>query len=102
MTTRDEIVEWLSQYPDEVLDEIQLAYGFEEAFLGVCAVFGRPPLAAYDRDKCIEIIAARSDKGELTDEEVYDEAVEFFESHIAGAWIGDSTPVYLTLRDKSA
>jgi hypothetical protein len=91
LTTRDEIEKWLNKHPDEVL----LADGFDEAFLGICEVFGRPPVAAYDKDKCVEILIQR-------DGMTYEEAVEFFAFNIAGAWIGDSTPVYLTLRDKSA
>ena len=90
MTTRDEIEKWLSQYPDEVL----LADGFEEAFLGMCEIFGRPLVAAYDRDRCIEVLVER-------DGMEYEEAVEFFDFNVAGAWVGDSTPVYLTLWDKS-
>ena len=74
-----------------------LADGFEDAFLGMCEVFGRPPLATYDRDKCIEIIIESSESSGLTDEEAYDEAEEFFEFNVAGSWVGDNTPVYLTL-----
>ena len=87
MTVRDGIVEWLSQYPDEVM----LADGFEDAFLGICEMFGKSPVAAYDRDKCMEVLVER-------DGMEYEEAVEFFDFNVSGAWVGDSTPVYLTLR----
>jgi hypothetical protein len=89
LTTRDEIVNWVSQYPDEVM----LADGFEDAFLGVCEIFGRSPVVAYDKDKCIEVLVER-------DGMEYEEAVEFFDFNVAGAWVGDSTPVYLTLWGK--
>ena len=78
-------------------EEALLADGFEDAFLGMCEVFGRPPLATYDRDKCIEIIIESSESSGLTDEEAYDEAEECFEFNVAGSWVGDNTPVYLTL-----
>ena len=78
-------------------EEALLADGFEDAFLGMGEVFGRPPLATYDRDKCIEIIIESSESSGLTDEEAYDEAEEFFEFNVAGSWVGDNTPVYLTL-----
>ena len=78
-------------------EEALLADGFEDAFLGMCEVFGRPPLATYDRDKCIEIIIESSESSGLTDEEAYDEAEEFFEFNVAGSWGGDNTPVYMTL-----
>ena len=71
-------------------EEALLADGFEEAFLGMCEVFGRPPLVTYDRDKCIEILVRR-------DGMTYDEAEEFFEFNVAGSWVGDNTPVYMTL-----
>ena len=84
MTT---LTDWVSLHNEEAL----LADGFEDAFLGMCGVFGRPPLATYDRDKCIEILVQR-------DEMTYEEAEEFFEFNVAGAWVGENTPIYLTLR----
>ena len=86
-TERKKLSEWVSGYNEEAL----LADGFEDAFLGICEVFNRPLLATYDRDKCIEILVQR-------DEMTYEEAEEFFEFNVAGAWVGDNTPIYLTLR----
>ena len=60
----------------------------------MCEVFNRPPLATYDRDKCIEILVKR-------DEMTYEEAVEFFEFNVSGAWVGENTPIFLTLRDEN-
>jgi hypothetical protein len=97
MTTRDKVANWVSMHNEEAL----LADGFEDAFLGICEVFGRPPLATYDRDKCIKIIIERSDPNGLTDDGAYEEAVEFFEFNVAGAWVGDSTPAFLTFRDEN-
>ena len=89
----NEVDDWSRGRNEEAL----LADGFEDAFLGMCEVFGRPPLATYDRDKCIEIIIESSESSGLTDEEAYDEAEEFFEFNVAGSWVGDNTPVYMTL-----
>ena len=94
MTVLEQIEHWITM---NVMDEIILADGFEEAFLGVSEVFGRPPLATYDRDKCIEIIIANSDKNGLTDEEAYAEAEEYFDFNVTSAWVGENTPIYLTL-----
>tara|TARA_Y100000310_G_C20550650_1_gene747893 strand:+ start:313 stop:612 length:300 start_codon:yes stop_codon:yes gene_type:complete len=91
---RDEIVEWVI---DHMGGDVMLADGFEEAFVGLCSRFGMEPVAAFDRDKCIEIIIAGSDKNDLTDEELYAEAEEYFEFNVIGAWVGDQTPVFLTL-----
>ena len=68
MTT---LTDWVTMYNEEAL----LADGFEDAFLGMCEVFNRPPLATYDRDKCIEILVKR-------DEMTYEEAEEFFEFNV--------------------
>ena len=87
MTTEQEVKDWIIEYNEEAL----LADGFEEAFLGVSEVFGRPPLATYDRDKCIDILVKR-------DGMTYEEAVEYFNFNVTGAWVGDGTPIYLTLR----
>lgn len=87
MTTEQEVKDWIIEYNEEAL----LADGFEEAFLGVSEVFGRPPLATYDRDKCIDILVKR-------DGMTYEEAVEHFDFNVTGAWVGDGTPIYLTLR----
>ena len=87
MTTEQEVKDWIIEYNEEAL----LADGFEEAFLGVSEVFGRPPLATYDRDKCIDNLVKR-------DGMTYEEAVEHFDFNVTGAWVGDGTPIYLTLR----
>ena len=42
-------------YPD-YLDDILLADGFEEAFMGVTETFGAEPRACYDSAKCIDIL----------------------------------------------
>ena len=86
MTTEQEVKDWIIEYNEEAL----LADGFEEAFLGVSEVFGRPPLATYDRDKCIDILIQR-------DGMTYEEAEEYFDFNVRGAWVGESTPSYLTL-----
>ena len=87
MTTEQEVKDWIIEYNEEAL----LADGFEEAFLGVSEVFGRPPLATYDRDKCIDILIQR-------DGMTFEDAQEYFEINVRGAWVGDGTPIYLTLR----
>ena len=87
--SREVIADWVAMHNEEAL----LADGCEEAFLGMCEVFGRPPLAAYDRDKCIDILIQRDGMN-------YEDAEEFFSFNVSGSWVGDNTPVYLTLQDK--
>ena len=100
--TKSELQDFVSEYNEEAL----LADGFEEAFLGICHRFGQSPLASYDRDKCIEIlmeqfIQARADIPEDNDEsydetQIYEEAIEYFEYNVIGAWVGEHTPVFVT------
>ena len=66
--------------------EALLADGLEDALLGICERFGQPPLAAYDYDQCIAILAQ-----EMT----WEEAVEYFEFNTLGAWMGENTPVFI-------
>jgi len=61
--------------------------GFDEALIGVAERFGMPSVAAYDYDKYIELIV----KGGCSPED----AVEYFEFNVIGAWVGDTTPVFV-------
>tara|TARA_R100000306_G_C4357593_1_gene133595 strand:- start:84 stop:356 length:273 start_codon:yes stop_codon:yes gene_type:complete len=80
-----DIEEWVNGYGDEVL----LADGFEDAFVGMTEIFNRPPLATYDRDKCIEILMERDGMS-------HDDAIDFFNYNVTGAWVGESTPAFVT------
>ena len=81
--------EILTEHNSEAL----LADGFEDALIGVGEVFSRPPLAVYDRNKCLEILMKRDG---MTDEE----AEEFFTYNVSGSWVGENTPIYVTLWEK--
>ncbi len=70
-------------------EEALFADGLDDALVGVCHRFGQPALAAYDRDKVIQIFIGQG----MTEEE----AEEFFEYNTVGSWVGENTPVYLDL-----
>lgn len=80
---RSEILEVLTDH------EALLADGFEDALLGYAERFGMPIVAMYDRPKCIEVLCTRDG---MTEEE----AEEYFEFNVIGAWVGDSTPIFVT------
>jgi hypothetical protein len=63
------------------------ADGFDEAIIGVAERIGMEPVVAYDTNKIIEILAR-----EMTE----DEAVEFFEFNILGAYMGKRTPIFIS------
>jgi hypothetical protein len=69
--------------------DAMLADRLDEAFVGIVRRFGQEALAAYDYDKCIEIIM-----GDTLD---YEGAVDYFEFNVIGAWVGDGTPVFVKL-----
>ena len=75
--------EWIS---DILGDEALLADGMDEAIVGIAQRFGLDPVPAYSRNKIIEILSL-----EMTE----DEAEEYFEFNIAGAWVGEGTPVFI-------
>ncbi len=68
-------------------EEITLADGFEDAFLGVARQFGKP-MAVYVREKCIDILVNRDGMSP-------EEAEEYFQFNVEGAWVGENTPAFL-------
>ena len=78
----------------EMDDEILTADGFEDALVGYVEQFGRPAVALYDRDACIEILMRR-DGMEL------EVAVDYFDFNVIGSGVGDHTPAFATLRRKA-
>ena len=78
----EEKKEYIAQYNHEAL----LADGFEDALIGVGQQFNKT-LAVYDRQKCIEILIDRDGMSE-------EEAVEYFEYNVTGAWVGENTPIF--------
>jgi hypothetical protein len=76
---------------DEIIDinpEAMLADGFDGAILGMCVQFGSEPVVAYDFNKCVEIIMER-------DGMEREEAIDFINFNVVGAYVGLSTPVFI-------
>ena len=85
--TGGKIKDYLQEcYPDEI-DNILLADGLEEAFLGVVEVFGENPRACYDIERCIEVF--------MNDGMSAEEASEHFEFNVRGAYVGEYTPAFM-------
>jgi len=83
VTTKSKSEEFCEDY-----ERILLADGFDAAFIGVGSQFSNEPVAVYDRNKCIEILM---DRDGMSDEE----AIEFFEYNVQGAWVGSQTPMFV-------
>jgi hypothetical protein len=72
----------------DVDEEILLADGFEDALAGYVRVFTRTA-ALYDHEKCISILVKRDGMS-------YEEAHEYFEFNVVGAYVGEHTPAFGT------
>ena len=59
---------------------------FEPAIIGIAHRFGMQPIVAYDYRKVIEIFAEDME---------YEEAVEYFDFNVIGAWGGEGTPIFI-------
>ena len=83
-------VEEISTYIEEQgMEGVLLADGLEDAFIGVSCGFG-PNKAIYDWDKCVEVFMNR-------DGMTYEEAVEWIDYNVTGAYVGEQTPEFIFL-----
>jgi hypothetical protein len=73
---------------EEINPDALLCDGFDEAIIGMAERINLGPIVAYDIDKMLEIMVER-------DGMTYEEAMEYFDYNILGAWMGENTPVYI-------
>ena len=73
---------------EEINPEALLCDGFDEAIIGMAERINLSHVVAYDVDKMLEIMVER-------DGMTYEEAMEYFDYNILGAWMGEYTPVYI-------
>ena len=77
------ILERLSEDNPEAL----VADGFDSAVIGVGYQGPQGPVAVYSYSKCIEALEAEGMD--------YEEALEYFEFNVQGAWVGENGPIFL-------
>ncbi len=82
---RDKI---LDMYPDY---EFMFADGFDEAIVGVTERFGSELVVCYDKEKVYNKL--------IKDGMTREEAVEYFEYNIIGAYVGEQTPAFIDTID---
>ena len=70
--------------PDE---EFLQADGFDDALLGVVTDFNSEARLAYSKSICIDSLV---DQGMS-----YEEAIEYFDYNVAGAYVGEKTPIWV-------
>lgn len=82
---RDQLFELLGEDEDDVV----LLEGpeFDAAIVGLAERYGQPRIVCYDYDKVLQVLRQQG----MSEEE----AVEWWDFNIIGAWMGETTPVFL-------
>lgn len=80
------------EYISEINPEALYPTDLKEAVIGMVERFGRDPLILIDKTKVLEIYQKRDG---MTPED----AIEFFEFNVLGAWVGEGTPCYMTRKE---
>ena len=87
-----DIKEWVAGHNEEAL----MADGFDEAIIGMCERVGNP-VVAYDIARCIEILAQEFEREKDPVLDIYGEAEDYFSYNVSGAYVGENTPIFITL-----
>ena len=85
--TPEELDERLKEYLSYIDEEILIAAGFSEAFIGISETIGGT-VAVYSTDKIINILMKRYQMP-------YDDALAYLELNIISRYIGERTPIFL-------
>ena len=88
MSKIDQIGEFADHGDEELLllGEGDERERFIPAILGIAHRFGMQPIVAYDYRKVIEIFA---------EDMSHEEAQEYFDYNVIGAWLGEGTPIFI-------
>ena len=93
MNKLETAIEWAEMMDESLLvlgsDEERMDYA--EAFLGVTD--DDPPRAVYSEEKILDVLVKR-------DKMTYEDAIDFFEFNIRGAYMGERTPIYILSFDE--
>jgi hypothetical protein len=80
----------LSEFAED-MKVMMMMDGYDDCIAGVVERFGQEPIICYDKNKVLCRLEADG-----MDEE---EALDFFYFNQIGAWMGDSTPCFLSPND---
>ena len=85
MTRREALDEYFEQHGTQAM----VADGFDDAIIGVTLRSpAEGPRVVYDVDLCVEALQADG----IPD---YDDASEYFDFNVIGAWVGETTPLFI-------
>jgi hypothetical protein len=87
-------LEDINTYSDELEEPLILVDGFDDCIIGLAEGFEGDLAIAYDRGKMLAKL--------VSDGMSEEEAIEYFDFNIAGAYVGIHTPIYIdTLTNES-
>jgi hypothetical protein len=72
----------------EINPDALICDGFDDAIIGMAERINLGPVVAYSTEKIVEILMTR-------DGMEYEDALEYFNFNILGAWMGEMTPVFI-------
>ena len=78
--------DWVSEMA-EFYGPFLTADGFDDAIVGICHSFGKEPVVCYNQKRVLDNLISQG----MTEEE----AQEYFDYNIIGAYVGERTPCFL-------
>ena len=83
----NKLPQWLEYIEDELSEGAMKVDGFVDCICGVVERFGMESVLLYDTDTMIEKMMSQDGMS-------YQEAIEYFDYNIKGAWMGEGTPCF--------
>ena len=83
------MLETIKERLSECNPEALFIDGFDNALIGIARRCGSPDVAVYDYAKCVDVM--------VDDGMSHDEAVEYMEYNVAGAYVGENGPILVDL-----
>jgi len=81
-------LEIINEHLEEMEIQTLSADGFDDAILGIVTDFNSSERIAYSVTKCIEILMTRDNMS-------MEDAVEYFDFNVRGAYMGVGTPLWI-------
>lgn len=83
----NEFLEGLAMIYGDDVETMMMDVTLDEAFVGIATTFGEKIRAVYDINKVIDLLQRQG----MT----YEEAEEYFDYKIVGAYVGEQTPIFM-------
>jgi hypothetical protein len=81
----------IDELSDNLDEPLLFADGFDDCLIGLAEGFGGNECLAYDKTKIL---------AKLRENMSEEEAIEYFDFNIGGAYVGKRTPIFITLVNK--